>query len=59
MTSEKHAMGKEIHYLQNINLEIKEMQDSLHELHNWVVDIHKKIYLKDKLIEEFQLKLIL
>jgi predicted nucleic acid-binding Zn-ribbon protein len=51
-------MGKGGKHLQNTNQEIKELQDSLHELDNWVIDLHKQIDLKDKLIEALQLKLI-
>jgi predicted RNase H-like nuclease (RuvC/YqgF family) len=51
-------MGKGGKHLQNVNQEIKELHDSLHELDNWVVDLHKQIDLKDKLIEALQLKLI-
>ena len=32
--------------------------DSLHALDNWVVDLHKQIYLKDKMIEALQLNII-
>jgi len=51
-------MGKGGKCLQNTNQEIKELQDSLHELDNWVIDLHKQIDLKDRLIEALQLKLI-
>jgi hypothetical protein len=54
----KIKMGKGGKCLQNANQEIKELQDSLHELDNWVIDLHKQIDLKDKLIEALQLKLI-
>ena len=39
-------------------IKIKELQDSLHKLDNWVIDLHKQIDLKDKLIEALQVKLI-
>jgi hypothetical protein len=51
-------MGKGGESLQNVNEEIKELKDSLYELDNWVIYIHKKIDLKDRLIEAIQLKLI-
>jgi len=44
--------------LLNANQEIKELQDFLHELGNWVVDLHKQLDMKDKLIEALYLKLI-
>jgi hypothetical protein len=58
MTSEKSKMGKGKEHLQITNLEIKELQDSLHELDKWVVDLNKQIDLNDRLIQAFQLKLI-
>jgi predicted RNase H-like nuclease (RuvC/YqgF family) len=51
-------MGKGGKRLQNINQEIKELQDSLHDLDNLVLNLHKQIDWKDKLIEALQLKLI-
>jgi len=44
-------MGKGGKCLQNANQEIKEQQDSLHDLNDWFVDLHKQIDMKDKLIE--------
>jgi peptidoglycan hydrolase CwlO-like protein len=58
MTTEKSKIGKGGKALQNTNQEIKEIHESLHELDNWIVDLHKKIDSKDKLIEAHQLKLI-
>jgi len=51
-------MSKGGKILQNSNKEIKELQDSLYDLDNWVVELHKQIGLKNKLIESLQLKLI-
>jgi hypothetical protein len=51
-------MGKGGKCLQNANQEIKELQDSSHDLYNWVVDLYNKFDVKDKLIESLQLKLI-
>jgi len=51
-------MGKGGNHLQNNNQEIKELQDSLHDLHNWVIDLYSQNALKDKLIEALELKLI-
>ena len=41
--------------LQSINLEIKELHDTLHDLDNWVSYLHKQIDIKDKLTETLQL----
>jgi capsule polysaccharide export protein KpsE/RkpR len=54
----KIKMGKGGKHLQNTNQEIKELQDSKHELHNWVIDLHNQIDMKDQLIEALELKLI-
>jgi peptidoglycan hydrolase CwlO-like protein len=58
ISSKQIKMGKGGKHLQNTNQEIKELQDSLHELDNCIIDLHKQIDLKDKLIEPLQLKLI-
>ena len=51
-------MGKGGKHLKISNIEIKELQDSLHELDNWVVDLYKQLDMKDKLIEALQRKLM-
>jgi hypothetical protein len=41
--SEKSKMDKKGKHLQNANQEIKELQDSLHELDKWVIDFTSKL----------------
>jgi hypothetical protein len=43
VTSAKSKMGKGGKHLQNATLEIKELQDSLHDLDNLVLNLHKQI----------------
>jgi hypothetical protein len=58
MTSEKSKMSRGGKRWKNTNQEIKKLQDSKHELHNWVNDLHNQIDMKDQLIQAFELKLI-
>jgi hypothetical protein len=40
-------MGEARKRLQNTSQEIKELQDYKHELHNWLIDLHNQINMKD------------